>query len=653
MLVPSLTTSLYPNTNQTATAIALPFVVSKKAADADVVTAQTTSGGYTASETIIVRSNVPTKLKLVQIGAGDSSVVASKYAIATSIAFADTAWDTYGNLSVAPDANAKIAPTRSSYAIDFSTNGLVKFDRAADTTAADTLYLDATGAVNRKVASGTKSGVDTLKTWSAANSSVVASAPVYVTPDVYSNLVIKPSVDTTAIAGKTDGFTAEKQDQYGNHIDWGIAGGQTVGNTGSRNNPDNTPSATTDSAKTILTILSSAKNATIAPSKPAVNGTASKYGASVGGSLVYEFSYTAAPASADTAKFSVVLSPASADTITVRSIPTGALASFKVTLSDTTKTAGGTIDMTVVPYDANNNIMYTYAGHGQILTLNHTAVNPIKGTDSTFFFTYANSDGKADTTTSVLLSDTAFVNGKATFTIHKFTAEQDSMTTITFTDTSANVSATTKTFNFTPGTVDTTYGMWQIQVADTLSASGPFNFSVTPRDKYGNVNRTEQVIVNISSNQTSGFNIGSNPKVITGPTSFPGTLSGANGTLVIYVFNNNNSKLYVQSAPVVVNPVTGIAQNDNALPKVYSLMQNYPNPFNPTTLIKYDLPKAGLVTLKVYDMLGKEVATLVNGTQAAGHYSVQFNASTLSSGVYIYRIQSNNFTAVKKLVLLK
>ncbi|MHB8853066.1 MAG: T9SS type A sorting domain-containing protein, partial [Ignavibacteriaceae bacterium] len=63
--------------------------------------------------------------------------------------------------------------------------------------------------------------------------------------------------------------------------------------------------------------------------------------------------------------------------------------------------------------------------------------------------------------------------------------------------------------------------------------------------------------------------------------------------------------------------------------------------------------KAGLVTLKVYDMLGKEVATLVNGTQAAGHYSVQFNASTLSSGVYIYRIQSNNFTAVKKLVLLK
>ncbi len=653
VLVPSLTTSLYPNTNQTSTAIALPIVVSKKAGDLDVVTAQTKTGGYTSRDTITVRSNVPAKLKMVQIGVGDSSIVASKYAIATSIVFADTAWDSYGNLSVAPDASWKIAPKRSAYAINFSTNGLVKFDRAADTTAVDTIYLDATGAVNRTVASGTKSGIDTLKAWSAANSTVAASVPVYVTPDVYSDLVIKPSPDTTAIAGKTDKFTAEKQDQYGNHIDWGISGGITVGNTFSRNNPDNTPSATTDSAKTILTILKSAAHATIAPSAPAVIGTASKLGASVGGSLNYSFAFTAAPASADTAKFSVVLSPASADTIIVRSIPTGALASFKVTvLSDTTETAGKTISMTVVPYDVNNNRMYTYTGHGQILTLNHTAVSPIKGKESTYFFTYENSNSETDTTTSVLLSDTAFVNGTATFTIHKFAAEQDSMTTITFADTSANVSVTTKPFNFTPDIVDTTYGMWKIQVADTLKSTGSFNFTVTPCDQFGNVNRKEQVIVNISSNQTSGFNIGSNPKVITGPTVFDGTLSGAKGNMVIYVFNSGNSNMFTQSSPIAIDVLNGI-ENTNELPKEYALMQNYPNPFNPTTLIKYDLPKAGLVTLKVYDLLGREVATLINGNQAAGKYSVQFNASKLASGVYIYRIQSNNFSAVKKLMLLK
>jgi hypothetical protein len=85
----------------------------------------------------------------------------------------------------------------------------------------------------------------------------------------------------------------------------------------------------------------------------------------------------------------------------------------------------------------------------------------------------------------------------------------------------------------------------------------------------------------------------------------------------------------------------------------YALAQNYPNPFNPTTTIKYQIPNAGYVSLKIYDVLGAEVMTLVNTTQAKGRYEVNFDASQLASGVYIYRIQSNDYVASKKMMLLK
>ena len=90
-----------------------------------------------------------------------------------------------------------------------------------------------------------------------------------------------------------------------------------------------------------------------------------------------------------------------------------------------------------------------------------------------------------------------------------------------------------------------------------------------------------------------------------------------------------------------------------ALPDKFELSQNYPNPFNPTTLIKYSLPKAGNVSLKVYNVLGKEVATLVNGYQTAGNYKVEFNARGLASGLYFYRLTAGDFVSVKKMMLLK
>jgi hypothetical protein len=99
------------------------------------------------------------------------------------------------------------------------------------------------------------------------------------------------------------------------------------------------------------------------------------------------------------------------------------------------------------------------------------------------------------------------------------------------------------------------------------------------------------------------------------------------------------------------------------LPDVFLLSQNYPNPFNPTTTIKYSIPsyknpfqggaRGGLVTLKIYDILGNEVAVLVNEEKSPGEYEVIFNASNLSSGVYYYKLTAGDFTNVKKLMLLK
>jgi hypothetical protein len=98
---------------------------------------------------------------------------------------------------------------------------------------------------------------------------------------------------------------------------------------------------------------------------------------------------------------------------------------------------------------------------------------------------------------------------------------------------------------------------------------------------------------------------------------------------------------------------SNIIEVNAGVPQTFALEQNYPNPFNPSTAISYQLPVAGNVSLKVFDMLGKEVATLVNARQEAGAYTVNFNANNLSSGVYFYRLQAGNFVQTRKMMLVK
>lgn len=103
------------------------------------------------------------------------------------------------------------------------------------------------------------------------------------------------------------------------------------------------------------------------------------------------------------------------------------------------------------------------------------------------------------------------------------------------------------------------------------------------------------------------------------------------------------------------NGGVGVSQVSSEIPEQYSLYQNYPNPFNPSTKINYKIKSAGFVNLKVFDLLGKQVATLVNGMQVAGSYTVDFNSSefSLPSEIYFYKLQTEDFTDTKKMILVK
>jgi hypothetical protein len=124
-------------------------------------------------------------------------------------------------------------------------------------------------------------------------------------------------------------------------------------------------------------------------------------------------------------------------------------------------------------------------------------------------------------------------------------------------------------------------------------------------------------------------------------------LDQENGITEIHEDNNKGYAILGSSA------VTGVEDESYIVPEEYVLYQSYPNPFNPSTTIKYSVPNSEVVSLKVYDMLGREVAVLLNEYKMTGTYSIEFNASKFASGVYFYQLHSGNFVETKKMILLK
>jgi aminopeptidase N len=159
-------------------------------------------------------------------------------------------------------------------------------------------------------------------------------------------------------------------------------------------------------------------------------------------------------------------------------------------------------------------------------------------------------------------------------------------------------------------------------------------------------------------------NVNSNPSFFTMPIKIK--VNTSSGDTVVTLFNNaqnQNFQFTVTGEPQTINfdygnwildDLLGITDSEiTPVPGSYSLEQNYPNPFNPSTKIKYNLPKKDFVTIKVFNLLGKEIFILVNQLQDAGEYEIEFNASGLNSGIYFYRMEAGQFTQTRKMMVLK
>ena len=116
----------------------------------------------------------------------------------------------------------------------------------------------------------------------------------------------------------------------------------------------------------------------------------------------------------------------------------------------------------------------------------------------------------------------------------------------------------------------------------------------------------------------------------------------------------SDSTVYdISDTTFTIDTFPSVDDSSNYLPTEFSLSQNYPNPFNPSTTLRYTIPRSGQVTLRIYNLLGKEVETLVDEKQQAGAYAIQWNPVDLPSGIYFIRLQAGEFAANRKLLLVK
>jgi hypothetical protein len=173
-----------------------------------------------------------------------------------------------------------------------------------------------------------------------------------------------------------------------------------------------------------------------------------------------------------------------------------------------------------------------------------------------------------------------------------------------------------------------------IDVNDSIK----FDWAYAPRTGY-----TDRLQVNVSTN---------------GGTTFPFTIFDKSGS-VLATAPAQTSAFTPTSASqwgtfkARISDILVSINNNTELPLKYNLSQNYPNPFNPVTQINYSVVNTGFVKITVYDMLGREISVLVNEFKAPGNYSINFDASSFSSGMYIYKMETDNFTASKKMVLIR
>lgn len=185
---------------------------------------------------------------------------------------------------------------------------------------------------------------------------------------------------------------------------------------------------------------------------------------------------------------------------------------------------------------------------------------------------------------------------------------------------------------------------------------------IPPSDLSAEINASEQIVLTWIDNSQieEGYKVerdgGSGfveiAEVETGVTTYTDETAtpGVSYTYQVYAFSSTSVSESSNTATILI---TGIEDFDGMTPVDFVLNQNYPNPFNPTTTIRFGLPSESHVTIKVFNMLGQEIASLVNNVMSGGYHEVQFDATKLTSGIYVYKIQAGNFVQIKKMILMK
>ncbi len=195
---------------------------------------------------------------------------------------------------------------------------------------------------------------------------------------------------------------------------------------------------------------------------------------------------------------------------------------------------------------------------------------------------------------------------------------------------------------------DSVFSYVSVPAVKLYSNSAKFSATVTPPPATGTI--------------TLSFLNKANNNLLDSLTSYPdslrlrikavgGVTSGVY-TVAILGKGPNGTPVHQRTISLTVTPI-GLSSNENDVPKEFYLYQNFPNPFNPTTQIRFDIAKAGLVNMSVYDITGRKISDILNENLSAGKHRIDFNASNLSSGVYFYRIETPDFTSIKKMILVK
>lgn len=317
------------------------------------------------------------------------------------------------------------------------------------------------------------------------------------------------------------------------------------------------------------------------------------------------------------------------------------------------------------------------------------------GTFETLTVVVFDADSAASDTTTSVLRITKTNRAPVISQINTLSIDEGATGTVTYTATDPD-SADALTFSLSNTAGDTTNYGASITTAGVFSWSpgytqaGTYNFIVTVTDNGApNLSDSDTLVVTVvNQNAAPEFtSVLENQTIVFGGTitatyqatdldgdaltySFNGespegaTLNATTGEFswtpvanqtAIYLIKIKVSDGTAEATTQAEITVTGVVGVDDvaALPTEFTLEQNYPNPFNPTTVIKFGLPEQSNVTLKVYNLLGQEVATLLNTVKAAGWHEVNFNAASLSTGLYIYRIEAKDFVSIKKMMLVK